>query len=247
MKRKVLFLGVMMVLSILASCKKEETGPSVREGWDPDGTFEYGGKVYGYRYYGDQTWMIENLAWLPAVSPSTAIATADPIYYVYGYEGTSVIAAKATENYSNYGVLYNWVAALSACPTGWHLPSDEDWITLERFWGMPESELHETTLTSLRATGSVGYDWKSTSGWDGLLDSGNGRNLGGFNIKPGGFFCPDGGWNFNAETFYAWFWSSTAYASSAYTRNLSCWESGVRRNNDYSRNCGMSIRCVKDN
>ena len=39
-------------------------------------------------------------------------------------EGTVVGDAKATSNYTTYGVLYNWRASLLACPSGWHLPTD---------------------------------------------------------------------------------------------------------------------------
>lgn len=32
-----------------------------------------------------------------------------------------------------YGRLYTWKAAMSACPAGWHLPSEEEWGTLASF------------------------------------------------------------------------------------------------------------------
>jgi uncharacterized protein (TIGR02145 family) len=69
------------------------------------------------------------------VSPSTESSVSDPIYYVHSYEGTSVSDAKATDNYDTYGVLYNWPAAMAACPSGWHLPSDDEWTTLATFLG----------------------------------------------------------------------------------------------------------------
>jgi len=55
-----------------------------------------------------------------AVSASATGSLTKPHYYVYGYEGTDVTAAKATYNYSTHGVLYNWPAAMTACPEGWH-------------------------------------------------------------------------------------------------------------------------------
>ena len=69
----------------------------------------------------------------------------DLIISVYGYNGTNVAAAKATANYTTYGVLYNWTAAMNgaatsntspsgvqgACPADWHLPSDAEWCTME--------------------------------------------------------------------------------------------------------------------
>jgi len=77
-----------------------------------------------------QCWMQENLAYLPSVSPSGAGNGVDPFYFVYGYDGSSVPTAKAEPNYSTYGVLYNYPAATAACPTGWHLPTDAEWLTL---------------------------------------------------------------------------------------------------------------------
>ena len=82
---------------------------------------------------GNQTWMAENLKYLPSVVGSATGSSTDPYYYVYGYQGTDILAAKATDNYKTYGVLYNWSAALTACPSGWHLPTDAELNTLETY------------------------------------------------------------------------------------------------------------------
>ncbi|MFA5229367.1 MAG: FISUMP domain-containing protein, partial [Candidatus Paceibacterota bacterium] len=84
--------------------------------------------------------MAENQANLTsAVGPATVSEDAghetDPYYYVYGYDGTDVGAAKATANYLTYGVLYNWHAALTSCPPGWHLPSFDEWTVLTDYLG----------------------------------------------------------------------------------------------------------------
>ena len=54
-----------------------------------------------------------------------------------GYEGTDVAAAKSTANYETYGVLYNWPAVMTEgiCPSGWHIPSDEEFTQLTDFLG----------------------------------------------------------------------------------------------------------------
>ena len=246
MIRKILIPAAIAFLFCMGSCKNDDPDDLLTYEYEPHGTFEYEGKVYGYRYYGEQIWMVENLAWLPSVSPGSNGSETDPFYYVYDYEGTSVIAAKATDNYKNYGVLYNWEAAKTACPPGWRLPSDEDWKALERFWGMPETEINATSRTSLRETGRIGYDMKSTTGWYGLLNEGCGQNFGGFNVKPAGEVYHEDYYGFGAESFYAFFWTSTEYGSNAYSRMLSCWEDGVRRDDWYDRSYGMSIRCMKD-
>lgn len=82
---------------------------------------------------GKQVWMAENLAFLPAVSKFATGSDVDKYYYVQAYEGVDVSEAKATANYSAFGVLYNWSAAVSACMNGWHLPSDKEWSILNSF------------------------------------------------------------------------------------------------------------------
>ena len=34
------------------------------------------------------------------------------------------------ENCEKYGRLYTWEEAMKACPSGWHLPSNEEWEAL---------------------------------------------------------------------------------------------------------------------
>jgi uncharacterized protein (TIGR02145 family) len=97
-----------------------------------------------------------------------------------GYEGSGVQEAKATDNYRKYGVLYNFEAAKTACPTGWHLPTDEEWKTLEKQLGMSSSDADNA---GLRLSGEVGKKLKSKSGWQ---SEGHGDNSSGFTALPGG-------------------------------------------------------------
>ena len=39
------------------------------------------------------------------------------------------------------GRLYTWDKAREACPSGWHLPSDKEWLELEKRLGIPEDSL----------------------------------------------------------------------------------------------------------
>lgn len=124
---------------------------------------------------GNQCWMRENLKYLPAVSNmSTTGSTTAPHYYVYGYNGTSVATAKAQSNYITYGALYNVPAALTACPAGWHLPTDAEWKTLEISQGMSAGD---ADLTFWRGT-DQGTRLK-TNAW-------NGNNASGMTMLPGG-------------------------------------------------------------
>lgn len=101
------------------------------------------GRVYKTILIGDQTWMAENLAYLPEASPPKMSSETEKHYHVYLYNGTSVSEARSTPNYRTYGVLYNWEAAKTACPAGWRLPSDGDWKVLEKYLGMSEEDLNK--------------------------------------------------------------------------------------------------------
>ena len=67
---------------------------------------EHQGYNYSTVQIGDQCWFAENCRYLPVVSPASEGSTNDSYYYVNAYEGTDVAAAKSTENYKTYGVLY---------------------------------------------------------------------------------------------------------------------------------------------
>jgi uncharacterized protein (TIGR02145 family) len=191
---------------------------------------------------GSQWWMAENLAWLPSVSPFSADSQTSPFYYIYGYDGTNVDEAKATANYKTYGVLYNWVAAGTACPQGWKLPSDEDWKTLEKFLLMSSTDAEKS---SWRYSGAVGGKLKEKGNahwWDPNLGA---TNENGFTALPGGNREPDG---FFGLGFMAMFWSSSVSenTSFAWDRLLSLKHNGVSRDG-HLKNNGFSVRCLCGN
>ena len=92
---------------------------------------DYQGHTYGTVLIGNQCWLSENLRYLPnIVFEEDSGLIAEPQYAVYNYTGSSLAEAKATSNYNTYGVMYNWAAALTACPPEFRLPSEEDFNTL---------------------------------------------------------------------------------------------------------------------
>jgi uncharacterized protein (TIGR02145 family) len=187
---------------------------------------------YAYRVMGKQTWMAENLAFLPAVSPAKDGSESVSRYYVQGYEGNIVADAKLNENFSVYGALYNWTAAQGACPRGWHLPGDAEWKTLENFLG-PDP----------------GYGMKSIFGW---VDHGNGNNSTGFNVLPAGKRNDKGGFTgtepgiFGSLGYSAHFWLTTiVLGHGAWTRSFYSDDNNVYRVAE-SLAVGLSVRCLKD-
>ena len=183
--------------------------------------------------------MTENLSYLPAVSPFSAGSEITPLYYVYGYEGSRVIDAKAAPNYATYGVLYNWPAAMAACPSGWRLPSDEEWKVLEKNQGMTDSDADAGGFR-----GTVGLKLKEigTTHWN--SPNAGATNTSGFTALPGGQrLAPS---SFVHLGIQAYFWSASVYgSSSAWYRILHYGSDGVYRNVD-SRFNGFSVRCLQN-
>ncbi len=194
-----------------------------------DGSFEYEGRSYGYKLIGTQTWMTENLAYLPSASPASATSNVIPNYHVYDYAGTSVSDAMANKNYDTYGVLYNWTAAQTACPPGWHLPSNGEWSELANYLGG-------------KAVAGGKIKEAGTAHWGG---ENTGTNESCFTALPGGFHSYDG--KFYSLTGMAYFWSSTAVDKfSAWSRVL--FENKVDITDwPYVKDYALSVRCVKDN
>jgi uncharacterized protein (TIGR02145 family) len=199
------------------------------------------GREYSVVAIGSQTWMAENLAYLPAVSPYWIVSITDMHYYVYAYNGTDVAEAKTTNYYNSKGVLYNWAAVMQGasgskdnlnrvkgvCPAEWHLPSDAEWLVLIDYLG---GEM------------IAGGKMKSVTGWP--SPNSGADNSSGFSGLPGGYVVWDG--HFGDGAYGGHWWSSTekssteAWGQSLYYGNInSIWFS-------WRKEYGFSIRCIKD-
>jgi uncharacterized protein (TIGR02145 family) len=184
------------------------------------------GRHYPVVKIGNQHWMAENLAWLPAVHSSLNGETDYYRYYVYGYEGDKPEEAMATDNYKTYGVLYNFKAAWEACPQGWHLPTRDEWNVLETVLGF-------FLGGKLKENGTA--HWVSPNNY--------GSNESGFTGLPGG--CRGNGM-FEDIGQVGRFWTATVDDDS-YSWSKSLWSisSGLEEGTGLKRS-GYSVRCVKN-
>ena len=185
------------------------------------------GQTYDYKTIGTQTWMIENLNFEPS-------------------SGNSWCYDNLSDNCLKYGRLYDWDAATAdthgnnqdICPSGWHLPSDEEWKVLEIFLGMSATEADDT---GWRNSGNLGKQMKSVSG---SADDGNGNNISGFNVLPGGKRNYHGGFSYLGSRTS--FWSSSPSGPIfGWNRSLQHYYNGIARSDDYGGD-GFSIRCLKN-
>jgi uncharacterized protein (TIGR02145 family) len=229
MKSNFSLLTVTILLSALYS-SGQETGTF---------TDSRDGHVYKTVKIGNQTWMAENLAYLPKVCKHKE----DCGYWVYDYEGKKIQEAIETRCYKTYGVLYSTLDTKNICPAGWHLPSKDEWFTL---------------LNNLGGIDAAGIKLKSASGWSNSTIGST--NESGFNALPGGmrYYYNNGNYG---EGNFALFLSSTTYENKPITQGnftfgvtgTDVWVCHIEEKNDVVKidhhfciGYGGSVRCLKD-
>lgn len=207
-----------------------------------------GGKIYKTVKLGNQIWVVENLAYLPAVSSASVESPSEKIYYIYDYEGTDVSEAKATDNYTIHGVLYNWPAAMDCCPTGWHLPTDAEWTELENYL-IENGFNYDGSTTDNKVAKSMASNtlWLSSllSGVPGNILSSN--NSSGFSGTPSGGRYNDGLSSFfESKGILGIWWSSTSNInSSSWSSYLINQSSNLGKSGSSVITNGYSVRCIK--
>lgn len=216
----------------------------------PGGICDYGSltdsrddQTYKTITIGTQTWMAENLNYAyTGVSYKVDGNTSDSISWCYDNDPA---------NCAKYGRLYTWAAAMDSvgtwsansqgcgcssvctpnypvrgiCPEGWHLPDEEEFMTL---------------LTAVGGVLTAGIKLKSTSGWN---NDGDGTDAFGFSALPAGDRYGDGGYGFAGDRVFYW--------SSIRSSNLADY---MYLRGDYDRasmyanieNFALSVRCIKD-
>ena len=146
---------------------------------------------------------------------------------------------------AQYGQLYNSYAVddkRGLCPTGWRVPSDEDWQDLEVFLGVSQADV---SLEGSRGTDELGcgIKLKAESGW---LNDEKGTDDFGFSALPGGFRRYNNG-RFSSLGHSGFFWSSTPYGDKGCIRTLhSSWPAEISRLTTVNRRNGYSVRCLRD-
>ncbi len=179
------------------------------------------GKTYKIVEIGDQVWMAENLAY-----------KANSGCWAYDDNNSNV---------AKYGYLYNFETAQNVCPSGYHLPSDNEWEELAEYI----NSAYGTFTKSDDKWQDMGKLLKATSGWAYYKGkSGNGTDNYGFSALPGGPRNNNGSFGYIGG--YGYWWSSTTLSSSkAWCRSLYCFSASFDRS-DRLQGSGFSVRCVQN-
>ena len=221
----------------LAGCNNQPPSagsvPTPKPGAVPVLVEDIDGNTYPTVQIADQVWMAENLR-------TTRYRNGDEIPYARTdraweneAEGMRCAYEHDDDNARTYGQLYNWFAVddeRGLCPSGWHVPSDEEWNTLERTLGLSSVDARQVGTRGIHAPALISEAW-------------NGTNGSGFSALPGGSRNPTGG--FYGVGGLAYFWSSSPSGSVAWDRGLDSGNGYVRRGYG-SRRDGFSVRCVRD-
>jgi uncharacterized protein (TIGR02145 family) len=190
------------------------------------------GNAYKTIQIGDQVWMAENLKTTKYRNGINIPNISDNSEWRDNTTGAYCSYENNASNECPYGKLYNWYVIKDntlLCPTGWHVPSDEEWTTLINFLG-----------------GAIvaGGQMKSEGIQFWLSPNLEGINSTGFSGLPGGIRYDDG--TFFATGKDAYWWSSTETGTDgAWDRSLFYASKDITRVNNPKKN-GASIRCIKD-
>lgn len=205
------------------------------------------GNTYAIVKIGKQWWMAENLkaakyndgTLIPNRANDSAWAS-DDIGAYCSYENDAANASK-------YGMLYNWHAVNTGklAPKGWHIPTTDEWISLEKYLIANGYNYDGTTsgnkiAKSLAATA----DWATSTDTGDIGNNSNTNNSSGFSALPGG--ARSFGDSFVYLRYRALWWCATEWSNA-----LACYRA---LDNDYvyliseiyDKNFGLSVRCVMD-
>jgi uncharacterized protein (TIGR02145 family) len=232
MKTEILFIFLFVLAS---SCKKD---PIIEYGTVTD----IEGNTYKTVKTGEQEWMAENLRTSKYADSSEIPNVTDNTIWAANITGAYCDYANNPSNSVVYGRLYNWYIASSTnpqnvCPTGWHVPTDTDWTTLEAYLGGIRAEYSPVC--------NIGGKLKEPGTIHWISPNSGATNESGFSAIPGGVREPDG--VFNLLGTQAVWWSATEFdLSNAWNRNLLNYSTDDFRT-DLNKNYGYSVRCIKDN
>ena len=196
------------------------------------GVADYDGNIYNTVIIGTRIWMAENLKTTHYNNGSSIPFPGSDVSWVSATGGGYCVFSNQSSNLAIYGALYNWASVNTGilCPTGWHVPTSTEWLSLTDNLGgvsvaggkMKETGLSHWTFPNIGADNSSGF-----------------TALGGSYIDYKGVFGDLG--------LTAYFWSSTEVSpTNAFANKLFNDNSTISQGGLVQKLCGYSVRCIKD-
>ncbi len=215
---------------------------------------DYDGNIYNTVQIGYQCWMKENLRtthYANGDSIPNGSTSSLTIPYYYNHSSSAIIL-------SLRGYVYNWSAVMNGanssnanpsgvqgiCPTGWHVPSDAEWIQLISYMGSQSQFVCGSDSSYIAKALASTMGWNSNNSTCAVGNNPSENNATGFSAVPAGYW---NGSSFNHVGTYTRFWSTTATQGSGHSarcRRIAYNSAELGLGSDgYS---GYSVRCLRD-
>jgi uncharacterized protein (TIGR02145 family) len=192
------------------------------------------GNIYSTCIAGGKRWMAENLKTtkfrdgtdIPGITGSSEWAGLNSAAFCW-YDNNE------GENKDKFGALYNWSSVNTGklCPTGWHVPSNNEWLYV--IYNLGGEDVAGGKLKEIETT-----HW--------LFPNAGATNEFNFTGLPGGERSSDGSFNSMGERGNWWASNPGASPDSAFVWSM-FYDSASQKNSSSSINSGFSVRCVQDN
>lgn len=192
------------------------------------------GNVYKTIIIGTQTWMAENLRTTKYRNGEAIPEEKDRINWIHSNTGMycNYKNTNSADTIATYGRLYNWISvndSRNIAPTGWHVPTDLEWITLTTYLG---------------GIGVAGGKLKEPTTMHWMGPTNLATNETGFTALPGGFRNGNGFFGYMDDMGYWWSTTDDINATPWYW-SLYSFRGDIEKGNA-TKECGFSIRCLKD-
>jgi len=237
---KLLSVSALILIVVVSGCKKEPKSKTTDDtplvGVECPGipvVYDADSNKYTTVIIGTQCWLRQNMNVGVYRSSTYSGATHTD---VSDNDTVEKYCFKNDTNYcAVYGGLYDWnemmqynnSSAQGICPTGWHVPSDQDWKTLELTLGL--------SPTMVDSTGYRGFYQGQK-----LLKNSETK----FDALYAGFRFLNG--SFSHENYYASFWASSSRSdSTAWYRGITSGNPQIHRES-FGKDRGFAVRCLKN-
>lgn len=212
--KMILFLAIIGLLSFVFSQSTEKKSGTLTDPRD--------GNEYKWVKIGSQIWMAENLRFIT--------------------DSGSWCWDNEEKNCEESGRLYSWIAAMKAVPTGWHLPSDEEWKEMEIVLGLKKEQADQEGFR-VDKEGLLAGKIKRKGAWP---DRHEGKSIvitneTGFSAVKTGLYSNG---EFSHDGYTGW-WTSDGDDTHAWIRHIGFFDNSIGRVLN-RKEFAYAVRCVKD-
>ena len=235
---------------------------------------DHEGNVYATVQIGSQCWMRDNLRTSTSPSTGTYLIPVPGTYLTYtGKQARWYDNDPATYALQNYGLLYNWNAAVDTfntaygetsvnsdygnsvfvsftgqrrgiCPAGWHLPSDAEVTQLTDYVKSQSQYVCGSDNTHIAKALASTIGWNTSTSTCAVGNNQSANNAAGFSAVPAGYFSSV----FEGAGFGVTFWSISQNSIYSAWYGFNYDNASVFRESGYDdpRAFGISVRCLRD-